>query len=79
MRAKIAPRLIKRASKTRRSWQMQDTDKFREENAELKRLEEEPVRAEINANAVLMRRGMNSLEFLEVNETVRDLVSRING
>jgi hypothetical protein len=56
---------------------MRDADSFHEESAELKRLEEEHVRAEIDANAVLTRRGMNSLEFLEANETVRDLVSRI--
>jgi hypothetical protein len=56
---------------------MHDAEKFHEESVELKRLEEEHIRAEINANAVLTRRGINSLEFLEANETVRDLVSRI--
>jgi hypothetical protein len=56
---------------------MQDAEKFDEESVVLKRLEDEHLRAEASANAVLTRRGMNSLEFLEANETVRDLVSRI--
>lgn len=48
-----------------------------EESAQLKRLEEEHARAVNVANEVLARRGMNCLEFLEANETVRYLASRI--
>jgi hypothetical protein len=48
-----------------------------EESMQLKRLEEEHSRAVSVASEVLARRGMNCLEFLEANETVRYLASRI--
>jgi hypothetical protein len=47
------------------------------EAAELVRLEEERVRADLKAKVVLRRRGRDSLEFLEANRTIRGLVSRI--
>ncbi len=47
------------------------------EGAELMWLEEERVRADLKAKAVLRRRRTDSLEFLEAKETIRDLVSRI--
>jgi hypothetical protein len=47
------------------------------EAAELVWLEEERVRADLKAKVVLRRRGRDSLEFLEANRTIRDLVSRI--
>jgi hypothetical protein len=47
------------------------------EGAELMWLEEERVRADLRAKAVLRRRRADSLEFLEADETIRDLVSRI--
>jgi hypothetical protein len=48
-----------------------------EESVQLKRLEGEHSRAVSVANEVLERRGMNCLEFLEANESVRYLASRI--
>ena len=48
-----------------------------EESMQLKRLEEQHSRAVDVANEVLERRGMNCLEFLEANETVRYLADRI--
>ena len=48
-----------------------------EESVQLKRLEEEHARAVSVANEVLARTGMNCLEFLEANETVRSLADRI--
>jgi len=47
------------------------------EDAELVWLEEERVRADLKAKVVLRRMGRNSLEFLEANRIIRDLVSRI--
>jgi hypothetical protein len=47
------------------------------EGAELMWLEEERVRADLRAKAVLRRRRADSLEFLEADETIRNLVSRI--
>ncbi len=47
------------------------------EGAELKWLEEERFRADLKAKSVLRRRRMDSLEFLEASETIRDLVGRI--
>jgi hypothetical protein len=47
------------------------------EGAELMWLEEERDRADLKAKAVLSLRRADSLEFLEANETIRDLVSRI--
>jgi hypothetical protein len=48
-----------------------------EESVQLKRLEEEHSLAVSVANEVLARRGINCLEFLEANETVRYLADRI--
>jgi hypothetical protein len=48
-----------------------------EESVQIKRLEEEHSRAVSAANEVLALRGINCLEFLEANETVRYLASRI--
>jgi hypothetical protein len=48
-----------------------------EERMQLTRLEEEHSRAVGVANELLQRRGMNCLEFLEANEIVRYLASRI--
>jgi hypothetical protein len=47
------------------------------ESSELQRLERQHVRAEQEAAAVLKQSGINSLAFLEANETVRDLASRM--
>jgi hypothetical protein len=47
------------------------------ESAELQRLEKQHVHAEQEAAAVLKQSGINSLAFLEANETVRHLVSRM--
>jgi hypothetical protein len=47
------------------------------ESAEFQRLEKQHVRAEQEAAAVLKQNGINSLEFLEANETVCDLASRM--
>ena len=48
-----------------------------EESVQLERLEQEHSRAVSVANEVLALRGMNCLEFLEANETVRYLADRI--
>jgi hypothetical protein len=49
--------------------------KFHEEGAESKRLQQDHVRAEINSNAVLTRRGMESRKLSDANETVWDSAS----
>jgi hypothetical protein len=47
------------------------------ESYELQRLEKQHVRAVQEAAAVLKQSGINSLAFLEANEIVRDLASRM--
>jgi hypothetical protein len=47
------------------------------ESYELQRLEKQHVRAVQEATAVLKQSGINSLAFLEANEIVRDLASRM--
>jgi hypothetical protein len=47
------------------------------ESYELQRLEKQHVRAVQEAAAILKQRGINSLAFLEANEIVRDLASRM--
>jgi hypothetical protein len=47
------------------------------ESSELQRLERQHVRAVQEAAAVLKQSGINSLAFLEANEIVRDLASRM--
>jgi hypothetical protein len=47
------------------------------ESSELQRLEKQHVRAVQEAAAVLKQSGINSLAFLEANEIVRDLASRM--
>jgi hypothetical protein len=48
-----------------------------QEGDELQRLERQHALAEQEAAAVLKQSGINSLAFLEANETVRHLVSRM--
>jgi hypothetical protein len=47
------------------------------ESSELQRLERQHVRAVQEAAAVLKQSGINSQAFLEANEIVRDLASRM--
>ncbi len=46
-------------------------------SVELKRLQGEHEHAVQKTYSILIRKGMNSLEFLEANEIARNLASRI--